>query len=81
MGDPLFDLITPALLIARSDRALLGALLDGYGVSPSARDERLRSRLTAYAVLHRFNKLTRYLGWADRPIDSTEALGAVLFPL
>lgn len=79
-GDPLLDLVTPALLCARGRAPLLGALLDGYGLEPASRGPALRARLLAYAVLHRFNDLTRYLGWAPEPPASLDELGEVLFP-
>jgi hygromycin-B 7''-O-kinase len=81
VGDPLFDLITPALLIARGDRALFHALLDGYGLSPDERTPALQAKLTAFALLHPFNKLTRYTGWGPRPAASLDELTAIMFPL
>lgn len=81
IGDPLYDLITPALLIAEGNHELFSALLDGYGIVGSARDERLQTRLTAYAVLHPFNDLTRYLRWAEPTPTSLEEFGKRMFPL
>jgi len=80
-GAPLYDMAAPALLIARGDRALLGALLDGYGIPAADRNERLRLELTALAVLHRFNDMTRYLEWTDPPPATLEEMGPVMFPL
>ena len=78
-GDPLYDLVTPALLLAQGRRPLLAALFDGYGLASRNRD--LQLKLTACAAVHRFNPLTRYLGWAPRPPASLEELAGVLFPL
>lgn len=80
-GDPLFDLITPALLIARGDRALFHALLDGYGLSPDERTPALQVKLTACALVHPFNNLTRYSSWGPRPAASLDELAAIMFPL
>ena len=78
-GDPLYDLVTPALLLAQGKRPLLAALLDGYGLA--SRNHDLQLKLTAFAAVHRFNPLTRYLGWAPRPPASLDELAEVLFPL
>ncbi|MFO0556163.1 MAG: phosphotransferase [Polyangiaceae bacterium] len=80
IGDPFFDLVTPALLIGQCDPACVAALLDGYGVAESARDEALLKRLTAYAILHKFNDLSRVLRWAGRSVGSLTELAKVMFP-
>jgi hygromycin-B 7''-O-kinase len=76
-GDAVFDLVTPALLVARGERVLFRALLRGYGVelTPS-----LHARLVAYSILHRWNDLTRYIGWGGSQPRSMEEFGNVLFP-
>lgn len=79
-GDPLFDLVAPALLIGRGDPALIAALLDGYQIPRAQRDATLRRRLMALAALHRWNDLSRYAGWVG-PVTRVEALSRVLFPL
>lgn len=79
-GDAHYDLVTPALLLAQGRRPLLAALLDGYGLPPAMRDRDLQLKLMACAAMHRFNPLTRYLGWAPRPPASLEELAEVLFP-
>lgn len=79
-GDPLFDLITPALLIGRGEPALLAALLDGYGIPPAQRDAALRRRLMALAALHRWNDLSRFSRWCG-PVTDVEGLSRALFPL
>jgi hygromycin-B 7''-O-kinase len=76
-GDPAFDLITPALLIARGDRMLFHALLRGYGAELTPL---FHARLVAYSILHRWNDLTRYIGWAHSPPVSMAEFGEVLFP-
>ena len=68
---------TPALLIAKNDADLLRALIGGYG---APLNEDLRERLTAYAILHQYNNLTRYLGWSSEPITTMESLAQMLFP-
>lgn len=65
--DPEYDLVTPAVFICRGDRALVDALLDGYGIPPTGRDAALRRRLFAWTVLHRFANLPKYLQWAGCP--------------
>lgn len=79
-GAPLFDLAAPALLLGRGEAPLLAALLDGYGVPPSARDGALRDLFTAYAALHPFNPLTRYLGFGGRTAEDLDSLGRAMFP-
>jgi hygromycin-B 7''-O-kinase len=80
IGDPLYDLITPGLLIARGDRLLLEALLDGYGIEPSMRSAALRKTLMAYSILHSFNDLTRYTSWGNGSAHSIEELAEIMFP-
>jgi hygromycin-B 7''-O-kinase len=81
VGDPLFDLITPALLIGKCDPVCMRALLDGYGLGEEDRGPDLVRRLTAFAIIHRWNDLTRVLRWAGRPIATLDELAAAMFPI
>lgn len=79
-GDALFDLVTPALMIACGDARLLAALFDGYGLPRAERSPALRRRLAALALLHRFNDLRRYAGWSARAPRNMDELAASWFP-
>jgi hygromycin-B 7''-O-kinase len=79
-GDALFDLVTPALMIARGDARLLAALFDGYGLPESERSPALRRRLAALALLHRFNDLRRYQAGSARAPRNLDELAATWFP-
>jgi hygromycin-B 7''-O-kinase len=81
VGEPLFDLLTPAMLIARGDRQILSALLDGYGIPVHERNRELQTRLSAYAILHRYNNLKRYLHWSDPQANSFEEFRHVMLPI
>ncbi len=77
VGHPLYELVTPGLLLAGGRPGLLAALLEGYGWSGAD----ARVGLAACAALHRFNPLTRYFGGAVRWPATVEDLVDGLFPV
>lgn len=81
MGDPLFDLVTPALLIGRGRRNVVRALFDGYGTRHIEKMTDPIDRLVDYAILHPFNDLTRILRWTGRTVDTLDDLARLMFPL
>jgi hygromycin-B 7''-O-kinase len=73
-----YDLLVPAIFLARGRRPLLEALFGSYGYGREELDGGWRGRLTALAILHRFNDLTRFLD--GRPPASLGDLALVLWP-
>jgi len=61
VGHREYDLLVPALFLARGDAPRLSALFLGYGYEPSQLDDAWRRRLTALSLIHRFNDMTRFL--------------------
>ncbi len=61
VGHPEYDLLVPALFLARGDAARLAALFLGYGYAPARLDAAWRRRMTALSLIHRFNDMTRFL--------------------
>lgn len=59
IGHPEYELASVGLFVSEGDPAVLGAVLAGYGMP--APDARLAERCMAYALLHRYSKLTWYL--------------------
>ena len=68
VGDPVYDLVTPATFIVRGREDLMSALLDGYGLAEVDRTPTLRRRCLAYQLLHRFARLGRDVGMLASPI-------------
>ncbi len=57
-----YDLLVPALFLARGDAARMAALLvGGYGYAAADLDAVWRRRMTALSLIHRFNDMTRFL--------------------
>lgn len=81
LGDPLFDLVTPALLIGRGRRSVVRALFDGYGTRHIAKIADPIERLVDYAILHPFNDLTRILRWTGQSVETLDDLARLMFPL
>jgi aminoglycoside phosphotransferase (APT) family kinase protein len=81
VGDPLFDLVTPALLIGRGRRSVVRALFDGYGTRHISKIADPRSRLVDYAILHPFNDLTRIIRWTGQRPSTLDDLARIMFPL
>jgi aminoglycoside phosphotransferase (APT) family kinase protein len=81
LGDPLFDLVTPAILIGRGRRSVVRALFDGYGTRHIAKIGDPVGRLVDYAILHPFNDLTRIVRWTGQRADSLDDLARLCFPL
>lgn len=67
-GHPEYDLLAPAVFIAKGDKAVWRECLLGYGFRPEDAPG-LARRLMAYALLHRF----AHLPWYFRTIPAPEA--------
>lgn len=59
VGDPAYEMVTPAVFVVRGRVDVMKALLAGYGIPREARTPELRERLMAYELLHRFGNLAR----------------------
>ncbi|NUO50547.1 MAG: aminoglycoside phosphotransferase family protein [Polyangiaceae bacterium] len=81
VGDPLFDLVTPALLIGRGRKTVVRALFDGYGSTRLSKIADPVARLVDYAILHPFNDLTRILRWTGQSAETLDDLARLMFPL
>jgi hygromycin-B 7''-O-kinase len=57
LGAPEYDLVAPAIFIARGDADLLDQTLEAYGYSASERNGALQARQMAYTLLHRYSHL------------------------
>ena len=60
IGDPLYDFVAPAFS-TRDDPAVWRALLQGYGCQPAGWSADQAEKLLAYALLHRYARLTDIL--------------------
>jgi len=77
-GHAEYDLMVPAIFLARGNRARLEALFAGAGYAAAQLDDGWRARLTALALVHRYNDMTRFLD--DGPPASLAALTRRLWP-
>jgi hygromycin-B 7''-O-kinase len=80
VGHPLYDLATPAILIAGGDAELFSALLTGYGIPHVDRIPKLRDQLMANALLHPFGDITRCYAAMARPPKSLDEVAEAIFP-
>ncbi len=79
IGDPLYDFVAPAL-ITRDDPAVWRALLQGYGFQPARWSADRAAELLAYALLHRYVRLTDFLAdWGPHPPADLRELQRRLF--
>ena len=56
-GAPEYDLVGPAIFVARGDSDLLGHILAAYGYGAAETNGALQARLMAYTLLHRYSHL------------------------
>lgn len=61
LGHPEYELASVGLFVSEGDAEILGAVLRGYGMPADALGPHLSQRCMAYALLHRYSKLTWYL--------------------
>ena len=73
LGHPHYEFVAPGF-IARDEPGLLRAMLLAYGFSEDELDASLAQRLMAYTLLHRFGKISEYLGLfgSEPPADLAE---------
>jgi hygromycin-B 7''-O-kinase len=83
IGHPDYELVAPGLDIARGDRRLLRTLLLSAGYVEAALDDRLRRRLMAYTLMHRYVRLEDVIAMVPEAAsaDSLEDLAGAVWPV
>jgi len=81
-GDPEYDLVAAGIFVTRGAPGLLREFLLAYGMAEHALGPALATRLTAYALLHRYSRLGWYLDVLRTPASVTtfEELAAAWWP-
>jgi hygromycin-B 7''-O-kinase len=76
IGDPDYDFASTAIFVTSGDRELVRRFIAGYGRDPGARV------VMAYALLHKYSKLTWYLERVPPPptVKTLEELARVWWP-
>lgn len=74
VGPPEYDFAAPAEFIFKGEQGLLRAFLEGYGESPASLSQQHSRRMLAWALCHRYGRLSRSLRAIGdpRPADLNE---------